>query len=276
MALPPDFRFSQNNLQDYVDCARRFELKHILRQPWPAIQSEPVLEAERHQEMGLRFHLLVQQHLNGIPEEKLARAINDPDLQMWWQNYLKFSINIQDQDKEVEYSLTIPFYGFALTAKYDVLIFDEGKRASIIDWKTNSHRLPSNFLQHRIQTIIYPLILVETKQVLRTNLLLLPENIQMLYWFPNFPDEPEIIPYSSDLHQQNREYINTLVQEINGLTLNNFPMTSDEKICRYCVYRSLCQRGINAGLWADGFDSGFNTKDDLADFNFNEVEEIEF
>lgn len=276
MALPPDFRFSQNNLQDYVDCARRFELKHILRQPWPAIQSEPVLEAERHQEMGLRFHLLVQQHLNGIPEEKLERCINDHDLRNWWHDYLQFSSNIQSEDKEVEYSLTIPFCGFALTAKYDVLIFHEETRARIIDWKTTSRRLPSDYLHHRIQSLIYPFILVETKQVLRTNLFLLPENIQMMYWFPNFPDEPEIIPYSSDSHQQNREYLNSLVQEINDTTLNNFPMTSDEKMCRFCVYRSLCQRGINAGQWADEFDSSFETKDDLASFNFNEVEEIEF
>ena len=32
-----DFIFSAHNLQDYLDCPRRFELKYILKQPWPAI-----------------------------------------------------------------------------------------------------------------------------------------------------------------------------------------------------------------------------------------------
>ena len=44
MRLKPGFHFSQNNLQDFVDCPRRFELLHVLHLPWPAIQSEPVLE----------------------------------------------------------------------------------------------------------------------------------------------------------------------------------------------------------------------------------------
>mgnify|MGYP007064289961 CR=1 FL=1 len=40
MPLPVDFQFSQNNLQDYLDCARRFELRALRRLAWPAAQSE--------------------------------------------------------------------------------------------------------------------------------------------------------------------------------------------------------------------------------------------
>ncbi|HZU87116.1 MAG TPA: PD-(D/E)XK nuclease family protein, partial [Anaerolineaceae bacterium] len=65
MPLPVSFHFSQNNLQDYVDCARRFELRHLLRLEWPALQSEPVLERERLMILGQRFHQMVQQHLSG-------------------------------------------------------------------------------------------------------------------------------------------------------------------------------------------------------------------
>jgi len=277
MALPLDFRFSQNNLQDFLDCARRFELKHILRQPRPAIPSEPFLEAERHQEMGQRFHLLVQQHLNGVPSERLESSINDFDLRNWWHNYLQFSTKkLKGLDLEVEYSVTIPFCNFSLTAKYDVLVFQEKERGQIIDWKTSIKRLPTSFLRQRIQTTIYPFILVQNEHVLRTNLILKPEEIQMMYWFPNFPDEPEIIPYSSDLHRQNQEYLFSLIQEINDLSPNSFQMAEDEKKCRYCVYRSLCQRGIKAGNWEDELNPDSNTENDLSNFNFNDVEEIAF
>ena len=71
MALPIDFRFSQNNLQDFVDCPRRFELKYLLKQDWPALVSEPIQEFEHLQILGLRFHTLVQQHLVGITVETL-------------------------------------------------------------------------------------------------------------------------------------------------------------------------------------------------------------
>ena len=46
MPLADNFIFSANNLQDYLDCPRRFELKYILKQNWPAITSQPVLEME--------------------------------------------------------------------------------------------------------------------------------------------------------------------------------------------------------------------------------------
>ena len=70
--LPPVFQFSQQSLQDYVDCARRFQLKYVLGQRWPAIEQEPVEEREDFLERGSQFHLLVQRHLMGIPVEKLT------------------------------------------------------------------------------------------------------------------------------------------------------------------------------------------------------------
>ena len=90
MALPIDFRFSQNNLQDFVDCPRRFELKYLLKQDWPALVSEPIQEFEHLQILGLRFHTLVQQHLAGIPVETLEPTLDDPNLIRWWKNYLIF------------------------------------------------------------------------------------------------------------------------------------------------------------------------------------------
>ena len=63
MRLIENFQFSQANLQDFVDCRRRFQLRYLQHIAWPAIESEPVLENERFLQQGARFHRMIQQHL---------------------------------------------------------------------------------------------------------------------------------------------------------------------------------------------------------------------
>ena len=72
MPLPLNFQFSQASLSDYVDCARRFQLRYLLEQPWPAVEAEPLLERERVMALGQRFHKLIQQHIEGLPAEALT------------------------------------------------------------------------------------------------------------------------------------------------------------------------------------------------------------
>ena len=79
---------SQSSLQDYVDCPRRFQLRYVERLSYPAIESEPTLENEKHQQEGEYFHRLVQQHLIGIPAEQISTLANTPNLQRWWENFL--------------------------------------------------------------------------------------------------------------------------------------------------------------------------------------------
>jgi hypothetical protein len=99
MTIPVDFRFSQGNLQDYIDCPRRFQLRHLQHIAWPAVEVEPLLEHERHRKLGEFFHRLVQQHLLGVPVERLSRMaaglrLGGPELETWWQNSLKSAITI--------------------------------------------------------------------------------------------------------------------------------------------------------------------------------------
>ena len=72
-SLPSGFAFSQSSLQDYSDCPRRFQLRYIEQLQWPAVETEPVLENERRQQEGQLFHRMVQQHLIGLPAEKLSQ-----------------------------------------------------------------------------------------------------------------------------------------------------------------------------------------------------------
>jgi hypothetical protein len=88
MRLPIDFHFSQGSLQDYVDCPRRFQLRHLIRLAWPAVIAEPPLDNERFMKQGAAFHRLLQQHLLGVPCERIESMQMDPELRQWWENYL--------------------------------------------------------------------------------------------------------------------------------------------------------------------------------------------
>jgi len=119
--LPANFQFNQNNLQDFVDCPRRFELKYLLRQPWPAIQSEPANEAEQHIEKGARFHRLVQQSKSGISNEMIMQQLESPDLRTWWKNYQSHAPKDLPPAQYVEFSLSASFASYKLTAKFDLV-----------------------------------------------------------------------------------------------------------------------------------------------------------
>ncbi len=69
--LPAQFAFSQSSLQDYADCPRRFQLRYLDKLIYPAAETEPALENEKHLQEGQNFHRLAQQYLLGIPTEKL-------------------------------------------------------------------------------------------------------------------------------------------------------------------------------------------------------------
>ena len=92
MPLPLDLQLSQGSLQDFVDCRRRFQLRHVLHQAWPAVTAEPALETERHLRQGEAFHRMIQQHLLGVPAERLSQMAaatpDDAELACWWRNYM--------------------------------------------------------------------------------------------------------------------------------------------------------------------------------------------
>jgi hypothetical protein len=76
MSLPTNFHFSQASLADYVACPRRFQLRYLPEQAWPAIASGPLLERERLAELGRRFHRLMRQHVEGLPPDILTPLSN--------------------------------------------------------------------------------------------------------------------------------------------------------------------------------------------------------
>ena len=251
MSLPNDFQFSQASLQDYVDCPRRFQLRYLLRVDWPAIEAEPALESERHLQQGNAFHRLVHQHLLGIPKERLSGAVADEDLRHWWYNYLTLPPADLPATRYPEVVLSAPLGGYRLVAKYDLVAVDAGQRIKIVDWKTYRKRPRHKWLVDRLQTRVYPYLLVQAGAHLNADRPPQPEQVEMIYWYAKFPETPERFPYDAAQYGADGVYLASLVEEIEGeverLGEADFPLTFHERRCNYCPYRSLCRRGAQAG-----------------------------
>ena len=256
MTLPDSFHFTQSSLQDYLDCPRRFQLRYVLDQPWPAVESEPLLERERLADLGRRFHQMAQRHTVGLPVEQIAASAQDPDLAHWWWNYL----NVPPRDlpsavRRAEVMLTAPLGAHRLSAKYDLLALDPGRRAVIVDWKTERKRPTRAQLAARMQTRVYRYVLVEAGAALNGGQPVEPEQVTMVYWFAAFPAEPEVFPYDSAQHADDATFLSSLVEEIASAGMEmpahaeaEWQKTDDTKRCHYCTYRSLCDRGTAAGI----------------------------
>jgi CRISPR/Cas system-associated exonuclease Cas4 (RecB family) len=257
MVLPDDFQFSQSSLQDYVDCPRRFQLRYVRRLRWPAIEVEPALENERHLRRGAAFHRLVRQHLLGLPVETLSRAVTDAVLQRWWHNYLENGLAGLPSHRYPEVRLSMSVGDHRLVAKYDLVAVEPGQRALIVDWKTNRERPRRGWLAERLQTRVYPYVLVQAARELDGAPVVQSDRVAMVYWFANFPSAPERFRYAGDQHRADEEYLVNLIEEVeasigacpDGALL---PRTEDRERCRICRYRSLCQRGVEPGASDEG------------------------
>jgi CRISPR/Cas system-associated exonuclease Cas4 (RecB family) len=278
MTLPADFQFSQNSLQDYTDCPRRFQLRYLLRQPWPAVESEPLVEYERLMERGRRFHQLAQRHNLGLTEAELSSSIDDPHLRRWWRNYLESPPpDLPTALRRPEVTLSTPLGGYRLVARYDLLALEPGRRAVVVDWKTNQTRPDSAALAARLQTRVYRYVLVQAGSSLNGGHPLSPPQITMVYWFAEHPAQPEILPYDDAQYAADAAHLADLVAHIAARAAGDeleWPLTPDERHCRFCVYRSLCDRGVFPGPLSE-FDSD-QALDLSLDFEFEEVEEIEY
>ncbi len=289
MPLPAQFQFSQGSLQDFVDCRRRFYLRYIRQLAWPAALSEPMMEQERHMQDGAQFHRLVQQYLLGIPTGRLSQMGSGGNLKAWWDNFLSTKASLAGVDtpgyrRSVEYSLSTGLVGARLVAKYDLVATkpaSEGgsPRFTIYDWKTSRSRPPRSWLASRLQTRVYLYLLALASAPLNGGRLIHPEQVEMVYWFASFPAEPEAFPYSLAQFDQDRTDLAALIETITRLAGSddeaNFPLTPDEKKCSYCVYRSLCNRGQQAGE-AASLEEDASQDQPGFDLDFDQVAEVEF
>lgn len=271
--LPPVFHFSQNSLQDYVDCARRFQLRYVLGQQWPAAATEPIEEYERWMQQGAEFHLLVQRHLLGIPADKLVPA--DPEVRTWWADFERCPVpDLPTTIREPEIMMSTPLDGQRILARFDLLAIDPGQRVVIVDWKTARYRPTRETLAERLQSHVYPFVLAEAGSHLFGGPIA-PEQISLIYWFAQDASRPEIFEYSAERHAENCAYLSRLISEVYSWQQDVWPLTENLSHCEYCVYRSLCDRGVKAGT-LDRLPVDADEQDFAFSLELDDVDEIAF
>jgi hypothetical protein len=333
MPLPPDFQFSQANLQDYVDCPRRFQLRYLLELAWPAVSAEPADDFEAQMRDGSAFHRLVQQHTLGISQTASTDGALEPgsDLALWWENYLASPPPDLPPVRCPEVALSAPLGEHRLVAKIDLVAVEPGRRAVIVDWKTSAKRPKPGWLAARLQTRVYRYLLVRAGASLcatshpqskhpfdklragseRSSGLLaaqskhpersgravpatqskdaaaapgdspiLPDQVEMIYWFANFPDHPERLPYDAIQYEADGRTLAQLAAEIAAREEEVFPLTADLKRCLFGPYRSLCGRGVEAGDLSQAGDEAIAVEEAETDwaesFDFEQIGEVAF
>lgn len=274
---------SAASLQDYVDCPRRYYLRHVRKLAWPAIQSEPVLENERWIQQGARFHQMVQRSLLGIPDDLLSSHVHEPDLHRWWDQFKnsRQSGTLETLQEETsrrfpEVTLSQPLAGARLLAKCDLILARSAGEVFIYDWKTARRRPARPWLAARLQTRVYPYLLARASSGWNGFVSISPDQVKMIYWFTDFPAQPEVFSYSSEKFQADERYLSGLIEEIAKLEPTDFFPTEQTERCRFCVFRSYCDRGVQAGDFRSAEDEEENETPGEIGFDFNQVGEIAF
>ena len=248
MSVPTGYVFSQSNLRDYVTCARRFQLRYLLGTAWPAPERKPIAEMERQLEQGRIFHRLVQQDALGIPVERLSAMAKDEELAQWWQNYLACPPPTLPEGKLLsEISLSIPVGGHRLMARCDRVVVDPGVRVLILDWKTDRKIPRREWLSQRMQTRVYRYVVTAAGAHLNDGVPPNPSMVEMIYWYARHPSQVQRFPYNEAQRDSDGEYLSRLTEEIVGREQETWTLTDNLHDCKYCRYRSLCKRDVDAG-----------------------------
>ena len=151
-------------------------------------------------QQGARFHRIVQQHRLGLPVERLAPLAQEADFSPWWENYLGFSqggglqagwrrCDLLSRDHPHRPPGRSP-----PAAKFDLLAVTPQGRALILDWKTSRKRPRRQWLADRLQTRVYPCLLIQAGAFLNAGKPFLPEKVEMVYWFADFPTSRSASP----------------------------------------------------------------------------------
>lgn len=235
--------FSAHSLQTFADCARRFELTYLEGLVWPAVEREPVLESERFLANGRTFHEMVHRDILSIPvaipkEEEIAR---------WWQHYLEYQPANLEGERYPEKTLAGELNGHVLTATYDLIVITPEGKAKIFDWKTWRHPERVKEVELRLQSRIYPFLLVAQASAIAPSLQLKPEDVEMIYWLAERPAEPIIIDYNQATYLADKDYLQALVEDVLSTHPGDYMLAEDKKKCKFCPYRSFCDRGDVAG-----------------------------
>ncbi|HSK86929.1 MAG TPA: PD-(D/E)XK nuclease family protein, partial [Anaerolineales bacterium] len=145
-------------------------------------------------------------------------------------------------------------------------------KAVIYDWKTYRKRPRNEWLAARMQTRVYRALLVQAGAHLNGGKPFEPEQIEMIYWFADVPDDPARFPYATAQFKRDWDLLVKLSEEV--ASASSYPLTEDRQKCAFCTYRSYCERGVRAGDIEQT--EAEMEAEELFDVDFDQIGEIAF
>lgn len=227
-------RLSQSHLNLIDICPPKFQ--QIYLDGRGTIQD---LRQRESMNWGNQFHLLMQQQELALPIASILAS--DQELNSAF-TALVSAVGLDTQDnvwREAEHCRTLSWGDFVLTVIYD-LLWTQGDRAIILDWKTYRQPKQADKLAQNWQTRLYLYVLAETSEYA-------PEQIEMTYWFVRSGKPQKVtFKYSTPKHQQAKQDLTNLLTNLETWLQNyqlhqtDFPHRHDcEQKCPY--HQFLCQ-----------------------------------
>lgn len=231
-------RINQAQISDYARCERLYYLKHVEHRQWPYI---PI--ANPFAEKGNAFHELVQRHILGIPDEILLNSVADNNTKKLFEIFLAAD-PLRGYDIVIpECNITAVIDSVLIECKYDVLAAKDD-RITIFDWKTTKKSVKASDCRKTPQTRLYCL-LAETaaEKFTESGSEIFPSGVQMIYWFPEHPDKPVILPYNEELHEQDLAWLKMTKFSLSSSDKTDYPKQDNMEKCADCLYCTYCHPG---------------------------------
>jgi len=259
-----DLYFSQSSLSIFQKCRRRFRYRYLDGLYWP---SEWGMNEKLKEDLqqGRLFHLLAERYYSSA----LGSTVLEKNSKLKaWLNRLKKIFPADDAVISAEQELRFRNGNLRLLAKYDLLKYDKKSNEYLIfDWKTDKKSLYSKELDDSIQSRFYLYLMAEAGREYfdyHSREFSMPK---LIYWNPRYPNQKAAVKYSEIDLKRDRNFFENLIEEI--YSEEDFALTDDLNLCRYCEYRPICR-----GKKQEGQDL---IEEDLElDLDWGAVEEMEF
>ncbi len=226
-----NFYYSQNSLKAFLECPLKFKYKYI-DGIFLEKENQDIKEAF---DEGRKFHLIAERYFNNIPT---GVEYENEKMKFFFEKFKeKFKKN-KNSEYLTEYTIRdyreteIRIYG-----RYDLLILED-ESIEIWDWKSYRNEQKKEHFEKNFQTIIYMYLAFEILPLMYKKEIS-ADKITMGYWNPNFPDEEIKINYNHIKHEENKEKLIRIIQEINGYDFTNIDKIKNRS-CIHCEFNYLC------------------------------------
>lgn len=256
------FELSASRLGTALNCRRQYYYQYVNRLDWPESFDDDFQLVEEFTRLGRDFHLAIQRVLQGILTIDEAIRLNTGDVGVWLTRWKRMVVLPKNGEIFSELALSSLHGDFLWRGTLDLLVRD-GDRIHIYDWKTSRHQTNRAKLESMPQTRLYRALFVENAAALFGMDRSCVDQIKMTYWYTNFPEQPITISYSERAYQADVAWISEIAETLRSEAKEDYPLTLQLQKCKYCRYRTHCNRAIPdlAESDADEFDWGWMEAD---------------